>query len=288
MMGPGTSEGPFGYCLNTSTVREHDLSLPQVFEQAARIGYDGVEPWIRELEDYGHGGGTVRDLGKRATDLGLLIPNVIGFFEWAVDDDERRAAGLEEARRCMDIASQVGCGYLAAPPSGVTDATGISAATLAERYDELAEIGDDYGVTPMIEFWGISKTLGTLGEALQVAVQSGSRHACILADVFHMYKGGSPFEGMRLLGPETLGLMHVNDYPAEPPREEITDAERVFPGDGVAPLKQILRDLTDVGYHGMLSLEVFNEEYWQQPARTVMRTGLAKMQRAVASSLGMT
>jgi len=181
MMGPGTSEGPFGYCLNTSTVREHDLSLPQVFEQAARIGYDGVEPWIRELEDYGHGGGTVRDLGKRATDLGLLIPNVIGFFEWAVDDDERRAAGLEEARRCMDIASQVGCGYLAAPPSGVTDTTGISPATLAERYDELAEIGDDYGVTPMIEFWGISKTLGTLGEALQV----GGAHARLVALAIH-------------------------------------------------------------------------------------------------------
>ena len=41
----------------------------------------------------------------------------------------------------------------------------------------------------------------------------------------------------------------------------IADADRVYPGDGVAPIKQILRDLRAIGFRGMLSLELFNREY---------------------------
>ena len=43
----------------------------------------------------------------------------------------------------------------------------------------------------------------------------------------------------------------MNDYPAEPPRDAITDAHRVYPGDGVAPLKEMLRDLRGLGFRGV-------------------------------------
>jgi sugar phosphate isomerase/epimerase len=81
-----------------------------------------------------------------------------------------------------------------------------------------------------------------------------------------------------------MHVFHMNDYPADPPRERITDADRVFPGDGTAPLEEILRTLASVGFRGMLSLELFNRTYWQQPALTVARTGLEKMQQAVRAA----
>ena len=59
-----------------------------------------------------------------------------------------------------------------------------------------------------------------------------------------------------------MHVFHINDYPAKPERKEITDAHRVFPGDGVAPLDVLFRTLTDIGFRGMLSLELFNREYW--------------------------
>ena len=111
------------------------------------------------------------------------------------------------------------------------------------------------------------------------------RDACILADVFHMYKGGSPYEGLRLVGADTVALFHVNDFPARPPRAEITDAARVYPGDGVAPLHVIFRDLARAGFHGPLSLELFNADYYKQPARTVAETGLRKMREAAEGAL---
>jgi sugar phosphate isomerase/epimerase len=77
----------------------------------------------------------------------------------------------------------------------------------------------------------------------------------------------------------------MNDYPDSPPRAEISDAHRVYPGDGVAPFKQILRNLRDVGFHGFLSLELFNRDYWAQDPLTVARTGLEKMKAVVRDSL---
>jgi 2-keto-myo-inositol isomerase len=77
----------------------------------------------------------------------------------------------------------------------------------------------------------------------------------------------------------------MNDYPADPPRERISDSDRVYPGDGVAPLKAMLRDLRQLGFQGVLSLELFNREYWKQDALNVARTGLEKMRAVVAASM---
>jgi len=278
--------GPFRFCLNTSTIKGHALSVAEEIDLAADLAYDGIEPWVRELDAHVEAGGSLDDLRRRASDRGLGIENLIGFFEWIVDDETRRAAALEEARRNMDMARQVGCHLLAAPPMGATDTADLDLRRAADRYRELLEIGETYGVTPVLEFWGHSRTLGRLGEALLVAAETGRRDAWILADVFHMYKGGSPYEGLRLTGPDTFALLHVNDFPADPPRDEITDADRVYPGDGVAPLDDILGDLADAGFHGPLSLELFNESYWQQDVRAVAETGLRKMREAVRRALG--
>ena len=71
----------------------------------------------------------------------------------------------------------------------------------------------------------------------------------------------------------------------EAPREKLSDADRVYPGDGVAPLTEILRILRDAGFNGALSLELFNRDYWKEDAALVAKTGLEKMQAAVRKAL---
>ena len=68
----------------------------------------------------------------------------------------------------------------------------------------------------------------------------------MLADVFHMYKGSGHHCGFEHFGAGRLGLVHVNDIPATPPRAEVTDADRVYPGDGLAPWKEILARLDGI------------------------------------------
>lgn len=275
----------FGLCLNTSTIRGHDLPLVREIELVSDAGYDAIEPWVREIDAYTAEGGELDNLGDRIADAGLTVENLIGFFEWAVDDPAARTSALEEARRAFDIASRIGCKRLAAPPSGVSGAPGLDLLSAAERYAAVVDLGREFGVVPMVEFWGAANSLGRLGEALLIAAECGRPEACVLADVFHMYKGGSPYEALALLAPGALGLLHMNDFPAAPPRGEIGDADRVFPGDGIAPLRQILRTLHGSGYRGMLSLELFNQSYYAMPAEEVLRVGLEKMESCVQDAL---
>ncbi len=281
--GENENREPFRFCLNTSTIRGQRLSILQEIEIAQQAGYQGIEPWIRELEQYVQGGGTLRDLGRRIADAGLQVESGIGFPRWIVDDDKLRRQALEQARREMDMIRQIGGTRVAAPPAGATNQP-VELDRVAERYYALCEVGRQIGVVPQIEVWGFSRTLGRLSECAYVAIQSGHSQACILADVYHLYKGGSDFNTLRLLNGEAMHLFHINDYPAQPPRAEISDSHRVYPGLGVAPLTTILRDLRTSGFRGALSLELFNRTYWQQEAISVARTGIERMRAAVRAS----
>ena len=284
---PVPSPSPFRFCLNTSTIRECSYQGKKVdiladIEVAAKAGYTGIEPWIGELDRYTKDGGSLKDLHKRIADAGLTVESAIGFAAFLHENDDERKKGLEEAKRCMGLVHAIGGERLAAPPVGVTDKTGLDPFKLAERYHALCELGRSEGILPQLELWGFSKTLSRLGEVAFVGIEAAHPQACFLLDVYHIFKGGSDFEGLAMFAGGRMHNFHVNDYPAEPPRATISDAHRVYPGDGVAPLDKIFRTLRDNGYHGVLSLELFNRDYWKQDALEVARTGLDKTRAAVA------
>lgn len=280
-----TAAEPFGYMFNTSTIRGQTIALPQEVEIVAKAGYHAIEPWTREIDAFVQEGGSLKDLGKKIADLGLTVESAIGFAEWIVDDGAKRAQGLETARRDMDRLVQLGGKRIAAPPVGATNQTDLNLSAAAERYHALLEIGRNIGIVPQVEVWGFSKSLSKLGETLFVAAECRHADACILPDIYHLYKGGSDFEGVKLLSSAAVHVFHVNDYPADPPRAMIADANRVYPGDGVAPLKPVLRTLRDSGFRGYLSLELFNRDYWKQDPFEVARTGLEKMRTTVQHAL---
>jgi 2-keto-myo-inositol isomerase len=276
---------PFRYCLNTATIRGHKLGIVKEVEVAAQAGYDGIEPWADSLADYVKNGGSLPELKKRIGGSGLTVEGMIGFPEWLADDDARRAKGLERAKREMGMVAEIGGRRFAAPPAGATGLPKLELAVAAERYRALLETGEALGVVPQLEIWGFSKNLGRLSECIAVAMETGHRNACVLADVFHMYKGGSDIEGIRLLGPEAIRVLHMNDYPAEPPREKIDDSYRLYPGDGVAPLGRLLQLLSRTGGRKVLSLELFNRRFWSEDPLAISKAGLAKMKAAAGKAL---
>ena len=277
---------PFGYCLNTSTIRGQNIPVDKEAEIASKAGYTGFEPWIRELDEFVKQGGSLKDLGKKIADLGLQVPSAIGFAEWIVADEARRKKGLENAQRDMEMVLAIGGKRIAAPPVGATNERLTDLNAIADRYRALADVGKKVGIVPEVELWGFSKTLNRLGEVVFVAMESAHPDACILPDIYHIYKGGSDFDAIRLLAGKSIGIFHMNDYSSAISRDKIKDADRVYPGDGDGPLKNTLRLLRDIGYKGMLSLELFNPEYWKQDAMLVAKTGLEKMKAVVKASMG--
>jgi len=274
----------FRYCLNTATIRGHKLGIVKEIGVAAEAGYEAVEVWVDTLGDYVKNGGSLPDLKKRISDSGLTVEGAIGFPEWVVDDEARRTKGMERAKNEMEMVAQIGGRRFAAPPVGATDLPKLDLLKAAERYRALLEAGEQLGLVPELEVWGFSKNLGHLSECVAVAMETGHRNACVLPDVFHLYKGGSDLRGIRLLGPEAIQVLHMNDYPADPPREQINDSYRMYPGDGVAPLTDLLQTLRRTGGQKVMSLELFNRTYWSQNPLSIAKTGLAKMKAVVAKT----
>ena len=279
-----SGQSPIRFCLNTSTLRGQKLSVPDQIKVCADAGYDAIEPWMRDLYQFVDQGGKLADLRKRLEDANLTVESAIGFAKWIVDDEAERKAGLEEARRDMDLLTQIGGKRIAAPPIGAHTQPGPALEVIAGRYRDLLTLGAEMGVTPQLELWGFSKTLSRLGEMAYVATAAEHPDACVLPDFYHIYKGGSRFEGLGMIEASRMHVFHMNDYPGDPPRDTIQDADRVFPGDGVCPLPEIIANLIRSGFVGVFSLELFNPEYWQRDALEVAKEGLAKSKAVVQAA----
>lgn len=278
-------KGPFRFCLNTSTIMGQQPGLLKSIDIAAKSGYDGMELWISDIKDYLGKGNTPQQLSGYIRSKGLVVEDIISFTEWMVDDDAKRNAGLRELEEEMKIAAQLSCRRIAAPPAGIESGTPIDFQKAGKRYKDILTIGRKYQVTPLLEFWGASGTLYNLAQALAIAAAADDADAKILPDVYHLFRGGSGFNGLKLINGKAIDIIHMNDYPADKPVEQQTDSDRVYPGDGAAPLKQILRDLMAMGGTKVLSLELFNETYWKQDALEVASTGLQKMKRLVDEAM---
>jgi sugar phosphate isomerase/epimerase len=271
---------PFGYMFNTATIMGQKLDAAKQVDVAAAAGYDAIEPWVRDLVAHGK----PKELARRIKDKGLTVESAIGFAPWIVSDPVARKKGLDQAKADMELVLEIGGKRIAAPPVGATDERLMDLRAVADRYRELCIVGEKAGIVPQVELWGHSRTLNRLGETALVAIESGHPQACVLADVFHLYKGGSGLGGLKLLSGASMQVFHMNDYPDMKP-DVIRDEHRVYPGDGVADLTAMIRDLHKVGFKGMLSLELFNRTYWKQDPLEVAKTGLAKMKAVVEKAM---
>jgi 2-keto-myo-inositol isomerase len=272
----------FSFCLNTSTIMGQKPGLKGYLDIASRAGYDGVELWIRDLQEYIGSGNSVASLKKLISDHGLKFENAIGFAPWMVDNEVKRKAGFEQMEKEMNLLADLGCTRVAAPAAGVDAPLDLFEA--GERFKNLLDLGRKTGVMPQLEFWGAFPFFHHLGQVLMVAAVANDKDARILPDVYHLFRGGSGYEGLKMLSGEVVEVFHMNDFVSSIPREKQEDKDRVYPGDGAAPMQQILSELKRMGGKKVLSLELFNQEYWKQDAFTVAKTGLEKMKALLSQS----
>lgn len=70
------SMGPFKLALNTGTIRCGEHPLARRIDAAAAAGWEGIEPWVQELDAHAAGGGRLGDIRKRCAEGGLEIVNL--------------------------------------------------------------------------------------------------------------------------------------------------------------------------------------------------------------------
>jgi 2-keto-myo-inositol isomerase len=271
----------FTFCLNTSTISGQKLGILKYIDIAAKAGYDGIELWTNDIKEYLKNGNKLNDLAKIIDSAGLKVENAIGFAPWMVSDNEKRRLGLIQLEEEMNWLAALGGKRIAAPPAGVSRDEPIDYLQAGLRYKAALEIGRKTGVMPQLEFWGASGTLFHFSQAVAIAAAANDPDARILPDVYHLFRGGSGFDSLKMIAGPTIEIFHFNDYVANIPQEKQTDNDRVYPGDGIAPWSKIMHILKEMGTPKVLSLELFNKEYWKQDPLVVAKTGLMKMKKLV-------
>lgn len=266
------------FAMNASTLRGYNLTLLDQMKAMALSGFRGYEPWMKDVRA-AKADGTLGDVCRIARDSGVSFINGIAFGQWVNPDPKIRAAGLEETKSDMALLAEIGCPCIAASMFGMQKpgSPTLPLEAIAERYVAVLDLGKKMGVRPLLEYWGHSVNLFRLEDALEVVRLTGRDDAAVLADVYHTYRGGGSFDTYRKLTAKLLPVLHVNDYPSYPSREQLKDPDRVWPGDGNAPWRKIFSDLAAVGADPWLSIELFNPAYWRTYPGKTLAEGYAKL-----------
>jgi 2-keto-myo-inositol isomerase len=200
----------FRFSLNTSTISGQKLGVEKYIDIAARAGYDCIELWLPDLKAYLSNGGSLPALKKLLSDSKLPVVDAIGFAPWMVDDDEKRNAGFAQMREEMEIMASLNCPRIAAPSAGVGPTVQLDMFTVGERFAKLVDLGKETGVTPQLEFWGASRFYH-IGQALMASAVANKPGARILADVYHLHRGNSGFESLKMIDGSMIEIFHMND-----------------------------------------------------------------------------
>lgn len=254
---------PFRVSLNTSTLMAYQLPVDRQIELIAAAGFDGTELWMRDIQAYLEKGCTRADLKEKLAAGNLVLENIIGFSQWCNDDAEERKKALEQLRQEMEIIADLGGPYIATPVMGLQALDPSKMDEYAARYRAILDLGDETGVTPLLELWGMG-ALHRVSDCAQITIATGHPKAAMLLDIYHVHRGGNTWNTVDVLNGHRLPVIHMNDYPATPAFSELTDADRVLPGEGSCPFDTVIPKLYKAGFRGGFSVELFNPGYWAQ------------------------
>lgn len=266
----------FIYSLNSSTIKP--TPILEKIRIASEVGYRAIELWHDDIDAHLESGGTLADIRKAVDDRGLLVPTTIFLKQWWDTEGVEYQQAMDEIRRRLEQSAAVGALHaIAGPPlSGAGDFD-----FGARQYAKLLAVGREFGVKPVMEYLGFANEVNTIEIALEIMTKCGDADATTVVDPFHCFRGGGGVEGIAKLRPEQIAISHFNDAPAEPPREQQHDPDRVMPGEGCIDLKRYIELLRQIGYDRCISLELFRRDLWEQDPREVAKVGLEKMRAVV-------
>lgn len=144
---------------------------------------------------------------------------------------------------------------------------------------KLSDIARPYGAKLAFEPIGNKRwCVRSIKQAGAIINAVGRDNVGLTIDTFNLYAhaGLKDMEDLREIPVEKLFVFHINDAMDLPLDKLEPDAHRLYPGDGVIPLKQFCTLLNKMGYDGIASLELFGQHFQEVAPETVIREGYAK------------
>ena len=269
--------------LNGATTMFADLETD--IKAASAAGYELIELWAAKLREFLETK-TVADL-KSLLEENNLEPYSINSIEHITFRNAEDYAKIKaECEEYSKIAGEINCPYVVVVPGKLpVNATETEIIDESVKVlNELADIAAKYNVGLAFEFLGQSDcSVQTLDLDKKITEKVNRENVGLVIDTFHFYAGNSTFEAIETLDPKKLFIFHINDA-EDLPKGDLTDAHRLYPGEGILPIKEIKEIFDKIGYDRMVSIEIFRPEYWNENPFEVAR----KAREATEKVLGLT
>ncbi|MBV8258705.1 MAG: sugar phosphate isomerase/epimerase [Actinobacteria bacterium] len=239
-------------------------TLPASFADDVRAyasaGADGIGVWELKLGD-GPDDEALELLDESGLGRATAVPAIpsvlpLPLFPGPDDPQERidsMCASIHRLARFEPSAVLVSTG-----PAGSRDpdeARAVALDGLRRLAREAESAGVRLALEPFqregIENWSF---LNTLTDAAELIEEAGTANVGIQFDTWHLWNTPDVLDEIARHAHLIAGV-HVNDW-REPTRGW---ADRVLPGDGVAPLPELLGALDAAGWDGFYDLEVFSD-----------------------------
>lgn len=270
--------------LNGATTMKADLATD--IRVAHTAGFDFVEIWAAKLRKFLRTK-SAADL-RKLFDENALEPLSINSIEHVTFRPPAEFEAIKaECEELSALAAELRCPYIVVVPGRLPE----QAPSLEEIIDEsvrvlteLSDIAGRHGIGLGFEFLGQTDcSVQTLDLADEIVRRVDRPNVGLVIDSFHFYAGGSTFDMIEGIAPESLFIFHINDA-ENLPREQLRDSHRLLPGLGILPLAEMSQAFKRIGYDRVASVELFRPEYWESDPLKLALEAKAATERV----LGMT
>lgn len=243
---------------NTSAAAGYRASL----EGWGRAGIKNVEITAGQLDAFLKNDSLAA--AKRVlTDNGLTPVSAACGVGGLWEPGPNHAAALDNLKKRCEMLAELGLTHIYAPVGGgMQKFTEDDYKVGADNMRQAGDVVQQFRMRITAEFTRASPFISTLTTMLKVTRAAGHPAVKPLVDLYHFWSGNNKLEDLDLLKPNEIGHMHFQDVP-DMPRELLDNTTRLIPGDGISPLTTILRKVSDKGYSGSLSVELFLPKYQQ-------------------------
>jgi 2-keto-myo-inositol isomerase len=251
--------GKMTLCIHQNTSRA--AGFRKSLEGWSKAGIKNVELTDNMLEEFlktdnlAAARSLVSDLGLTPVSCAAVIPDF-----WI--QGPNRTTALDTWKRRCEQFSSFGIPRIYCPAVTSRKVTAEDYKGALDCIREGGEAASQFKMAAMIEFARNSSFIATLTTSLKLIRDAAHPNVHPMLDCYHFWSGLSKFEDLDLLRPGELMHVHFQDVP-DMPRELLDNTTRIIPGDGVSPLVRILRKLSEKGYAGALSVELFLPEFTQ-------------------------
>jgi 4-hydroxyphenylpyruvate dioxygenase len=236
----------------------------------SQAGWQAVE--LRRLDftraaEAGRSAESVVEL-VRASGLPVACVGVELGWMWAQGAERTRL--LQVFREQCARAAALGCGTVMSP----VDRGRGDIAEAAASVREVGDIAAEHDLRVALEANSQADQLNTLGRLRDLLARAGHARCGLLMDTYHLYRSGDGLAALNDLRGEDIAYVQYSDVPAsglEPGKV----LDRLPPGRGVVPFKEVFRLLVARGYAGYISYEAPNTAAWARDPTDVAREALA-------------